>query len=333
MLMRMWMRRGPLAWALLPLSWLFRILGALRRSLYEIGIFASLRLPVPVIVVGNIFVGGTGKTPVAIWLVEALRAQGYTPGVVSRGYGGDASSEVKADSDPRRVGDEPVLIAQRAACPVMVGRKRAETARRLLAAHPAVDVIVCDDGLQHYALQRDIEILLFDERGMGNAWLMPAGPLREPPSRRCDITLVNAAQSVPGMPSDAIYSSLIGTTAQRLSDPTQTLALSSLASADGAKRIAAAAGIGNPARFFAMLRRAGLHCAELPLSDHYDYADNPFANIDADVILITEKDAVKCRHLAALKSDSRLWVVPVSAQPEGILLERILEKLRGLSTA
>jgi tetraacyldisaccharide 4'-kinase len=289
-------------------------------------------MPVPVIVVGNIFVGGTGKTPIVIWLVEVLRAAGYVPGVVSRGYGsiGDATIAVNADTDPSVAGDEPVLIAQRAVCPVMVGRKRAEAARQLLNSYPDIDVIVSDDGLQHYALQRDIEIILFDERGLGNGWLLPAGPLREPASRRRDFTIVNANMPVPGMPKDAVYSRLISASARQLSDSTKTLALASLA---GKPRIVAAAGIGNPARFFAMLKQAGLQCAELPLPDHYDYSANPFVDLDADIILITEKDAVKCRHHAALKSDPRLWVVPVSAQPEGNLLERILEKLRGLPTA
>ncbi|MEH6436718.1 tetraacyldisaccharide 4'-kinase, partial [Massilia sp. DD77] len=191
---RAWLRRGPLACALLPLSLLFRLLAALRARLFRAGVLRSERLPVQVIVVGNIFIGGTGKTPLTIWLAQALRAAGLRPGVISRGHGGEQSAprEVGPGSTPSEVGDEPLLIAARAACPVFVGRRRAEAGRALLAAYPDVDVLIADDGLQHYALARDLEIVLFDGRGVGNGWTLPAGPLREPPSRRRDVTIVNA---------------------------------------------------------------------------------------------------------------------------------------------
>lgn len=331
-LMRAWMRRGLLAALLLPLAWLFGRATALRRGLYRAGLKSSTRLPVPVIVVGNIFIGGTGKTPLVIWLAQALRRAGYAPGVISRGYGAAACGvlAVGSDSSPIVAGDEPVLIAQRAQCPVMVGRDRVKAAQALLAAHPEIDIIVSDDGLQHYRLQRDVEILLFDERGIGNGWLLPAGPLRESSHRPRDFTVVNAAAAA-GLPADAITLHLTGSRAVRLSDPSQSLDLKSLAA--GKTRILAAAGIGNPARFFSLLRAAGVQCIEMPLPDHYDYAANPFARIEADLILVTEKDAVKCRHRDALKNDARLWVVPVEAQPDGLLLEKILEKLRGLTTA
>jgi len=195
-LTRAWLRRGPLACALWPLSRLFRALAAARAGLYRTGVFKAVRLPVPVVVVGNIFIGGTGKTPLTIWLVEALRAAGFTPGVISRGHGGkgEGAHEVTPASSAQQAGDEPLLIARRTGCPVMVGRARAEAGRALLAAHPEVDVLVADDGLQHYALGRDVEIVLFDGRGVGNGWLLPAGPLREPPSRRRDFTVVNAPE-------------------------------------------------------------------------------------------------------------------------------------------
>ena len=334
-LTRNWMRRGPLACALLPVSLLFRALIALRRLGYGLGWLKVTRLPVPVIVVGNLFVGGTGKTPLVISLVEALRAAGYRPGVISRGYGskGDKPQAVTQSATAGQVGDEPLLIAQRTACPVMVGRDRVATAQALLAHYPQVDVIVSDDGLQHYALGRDIEIVLFDARGAGNGWLLPAGPLREPLSRSRDFTVVNGGHA-PGVEGETIAMHLAGERAYQLADPSQTRRLAMLGKKEGQSlKLLAAAGIGNPARFFGMLRSAGLAFEEMPLPDHYDYADNPFADVAADIILITEKDAVKCRNLEALKNDPRLWVVPVSAQVDAALPERIVEKLRGYPTA
>lgn len=339
LLTRSWMRRGWLACLLWPLSLLFGTLVQLRRRGYASGWLRSTRLPVPVIVVGNIFVGGTGKTPLTIWLVEALRHAGYVPGVISRGHGAKSSTPriVQSDSSARQVGDEPLLIARRAQCPVVVGRDRVAAAQALLAAYPKVNVIVSDDGLQHYAMQRDIEIVLSDARGVGNGWLLPAGPLREPASRRRDFTVVNAPQLPGDAPRQAIRMELIGVVAESLSDPSQRLALTSglLVPETGhqATRIVAAAGIGNPARFFAMLRGAGLTIDEMPLADHYDFAENPFAGVLADIILITEKDAVKCSQTAALKNDPRLWVVPVTARMDGALAEQIVEKLRGHTTA
>ncbi|MDB5746570.1 MAG: tetraacyldisaccharide 4-kinase [Massilia sp.] len=338
-LTRAWLRRGPLACALWPLSLVFRGLAALRAGLYRAGFLEAGRLPVPVIVVGNIFIGGTGKTPLTIWLAQALRDAGLTPGVISRGHGGEAEGgshaprAVTPESDTRDVGDEPRLIARRAGVPVVVGRKRVEAGRALLAANPEVNVIITDDGLQHYALARDVEVLLFDGRGVGNGWLLPAGPLREPPSRRRDFTVVNALELTPGLAravgGKPFRMELAGDVAERLADPGQRQPLSAFAG----RRVLAAAGIGNPGRFFALLRGAGLAFAELPLPDHYDFRDNPFASVDADVILITEKDAVKCGQLENQKGEPRLWVVPVTARIDAALAEQIVEKCRGRSPA
>jgi tetraacyldisaccharide 4'-kinase len=344
---RAWLRRGPLAWALLPLAALFGALAAARRALFRAGVLGATRLPVPVIVVGNIFIGGTGKTPLTIWLVDALRAAGYTPGVVSRGHGGadGAVRLVTPGASAQEVGDEPLLIARRARVPVMVGRQRAAAGLALLAAHPEIDVLVTDDGLQHYALQRDIEIVLFDARALGNGWLLPAGPLREPRTRRRDFTVVNLADAsaqgrwvdVPGVSptgSPAWRMQLVGDVAEQLAAPHARLPLAALAAqADAGRRVVAAAGIGNPGRFFALLRAAGLAFAELPLPDHHDFLDDPFADLDADLILITEKDAVKCGQLEHLKHDPRLWVVPVTARLDAALAEQIVEKCRGCSPA
>ncbi|WP_256079997.1 tetraacyldisaccharide 4'-kinase [Massilia sp. YIM B04103] len=375
-LTRAWLRRGPLACALWPVSLLFRGLAGLRAAAFRLGLGNSEKLPVPVVVVGNIFIGGTGKTPLTIWLVQALRAAGFTPGVVSRGFGSKDSAPrpVGPASTPREVGDEPVLIAARTGCPVMVGRSRAAAGRALLAAHPQVDIIVTDDGLQHYALQRDVEVVLFDGRGVGNGWTLPAGPLREPPSRRRDFTVVNAAQltpelaaavaasaaaprchPVPSNPSDGAPAAssphparapgagdagvwqmtLAGDTAERLQNRSEQATLLELAQRARSQglRVAAAAGIGNPARFFGMLKAAGFDLIELPLPDHHDFLDRPFAQLEADLILMTEKDAVKCAQIEELRNDPRLWVVPVAARIDGALAQQIVEKCRGCSSA
>jgi tetraacyldisaccharide 4'-kinase len=332
-LTRAWLRRGPLACALWPVSLLFRALSSLRAALFRASLKKSHKLPVPVIVVGNIFIGGTGKTPLTIWLAETLRAAGFRPGVISRGHGSEGAGEVTPQSLAGDVGDEPLLIARRTGCPVVTGRDRPAAGTALLAAHPDVNVIISDDGLQHYALARDIEIILFDGRGAGNGWLLPAGPLREPVSRRRDFTVVNTPELTPQLAASVggtpFRMQLAGEYAERLAHRGERVALEKLAG----KRIVAAAGIGNPARFFAMLRGHGLAFTELPLPDHHDFLDQPFARVDADIILITEKDAVKCGQIENLKNDPRLWVVPVTAQLDAALAEQIVEKCRGCSTA
>jgi tetraacyldisaccharide 4'-kinase len=331
---RIWRRRSLPAWLLLPVALLFGLLVRLRRWLYLAGWLKSARLPVPVLVIGNIFIGGTGKTPLTIWLAQKLREAGYRPGVVSRGYGVrlDAPRLVDAGATPEQVGDEPLLIAQHTGCPMAVGRDRAAAGRALLAAHPEVNVVLLDDGLQHYALARDLEIMLFDSRGAGNGWMLPAGPLREPLSRRRDVTVVNGAPGAPGIPHNAIRMELRGRWAVQLSRPEVRARLAELAARQPSQRLVAAAGIGNPERFFTMLEAAGLRFSRMPLPDHYAFLDNPFADIAADVILITEKDAVKCRHSDILRNDARLWFVPVEAVIDAALADYIVEKLRGFPT-
>jgi tetraacyldisaccharide 4'-kinase len=332
-LTRAWMRRGWLACLLWPLSLLFGLIALIRRTLYRFGFKQAVRLPVPVIVVGNIFVGGTGKTPLTIWLVQALRQAGYTPGVISRGYGSKLAEarEVTSASQAQDVGDEPLLIAERTACPVMVGRARVAVGQALLAAHPDVDVLVSDDGLQHYAMARDVEIVLSDARGNGNGWLLPAGPLREPVSRRRDFTVCNVgSDSSATAPAGAVSMQLVTDQVELLKDRACTQPLEALSRAED---IVAVAGIGNPSRFFATLTQAGLNFEAVALPDHYDFAQNPFAGLTAAVILITEKDAVKCRAIEAIKNDPRIWVVPVTARIDGALAEHIVEKLRERPTA
>lgn len=334
------MRRGLLACLLFPLSLLTALVVWLRQAMYRFGYKTATRLPVPVVVVGNIFVGGTGKTPLTIWLVEALRTAGFTPGVVSRGYGrhADTVREVTPGALPGQVGDEPLLIAKRARCPVWVGRHRVEAARALLARHPGVDIIISDDGLQHQALGRDVEIVLSDQRGNGNGWLLPAGPLREFPGRVRDFNIVNVGASnaiaIPlttGAPQTPTFAMQLDSgMAEQLKDRGNQKPLQAFASVT---RVAALAGIGSPARFFATLRAAGLEVDEYPLPDHYDFAENPFEAVSADIFLITEKDAVKCEAIDAINNDPRIWVVPVSARIDSLFTQQIVEKLREFQIA
>jgi tetraacyldisaccharide 4'-kinase len=326
-LMRAWLRRGVFACLLWPVSKLFQWIVHCRVALFALGYKAQTRLDVPVIVIGNIFLGGTGKTPLVIWLAQQLKLAGWHPGVISRGYGASAESvsEVHQESLASVVGDEPLLIVLRADCPVMVGRDRVTAARALLVAHPNINVIISDDGMQHYALARDVEILMFDQRGVGNGWLLPAGPLREPAQRRRDFTVLNAPAGniVTGIGTDVLHMQLIPDKLFCLSAPEQQMMLADIKD----KRIAAAAGIGHPERFFAMLRAANVDFDALPLNDHHIFSAETFCDVDAELILITEKDAVKCRQIVELQRDVRIWVVPVSAQLEAGLMAQLLNKI------
>jgi tetraacyldisaccharide 4'-kinase len=321
---REWQRRGAFAWALSPLACVFGIVAALRRASFALGWRQSVRIGVPVVIVGNVTVGGTGKTPTVIALVEALRGAGFTPGVVSRGYRAKIAgpSAVTPSSSPDQAGDEPLLIARRTLAPVWVCPDRVAAARALVAAHRDVDVIVSDDGLQHYRLARDVELVVFDQRLGGNGFLLPAGPLREPLSRRRDATLVNSPyeRALPAWPNTFALNLTPGE-AWHLADPGLRRPLAQFAGA----RVLAAAGIGSPERFFATLRAAGLAPATRALPDHYAFDDNPFVDADADAILITEKDAVK---LGSWR-DARIWVVPVEAALDPRLIALVVEKLRG----
>ena len=298
---------------LLPLSVLFRALAAARRGAFRLGLLRTHRLPVPVVVVGNISVGGTGKTPLVTWLVDYLKRQGLRPGIISRGYGGRAQQwpqPVDGQSEPSQIGDEPLLLARRCGCPLWVGPDRVAAARAMLAATP-VDIIISDDGLQHYALGRDLEIAVVDgRRRLGNGRCLPAGPLREPPTRlhRVDLIVSNGAAHA------GEYSmTLAGDTLYPLNDARYPLAPRPLASLRGAT-VHALAGIGDPQRFFATLREAGLDLIEHPFADHHPYQAHDLIFNDKLPVLMTEKDAVKCRAFAAANH----WYLPVNAQlPDG----------------
>lgn len=293
------------AWLLLPFSALFWIISTLRRFCYQKKILRSYRFPVPVIVVGNITVGGTGKTPLVIWLATFLTSRGFRPGIVSRGYGGQSQRTpcvVTPASHPEEVGDEAVLLALRSNVPVVVCVDRAAAVQALIADNHC-DIVITDDGLQHYRLERDIEIAVVDaERGLGNRCLLPAGPLRETPSRLKEVDRV--IYQGDGLPH-RVSMQLFGQTLVALSDNSMRKPLSDFKG----MTVHAVAGIGHPARFFAVLRHAGIFVIEHAFADHHRYRAKDFNFNDALPIIMTEKDAVKCLAFA----DKRFWHLPVDA--------------------
>ena len=314
-------RRPP--WWTLPLAALYGAVTRARRACYRNGWCKVQRLPVPVIVVGNIVAGGAGKTPLVITLVEALRARGYRPGVVSRGHGGRARTPqlLGAVPDPALCGDEPALIRLRTGVPVAVGVERPAAARLLLAEH--VDVIVADDGLQHYALGRDVEVCVIDGvRRLGNARLLPAGPLREAPTRLREVDFVvcngGAAQS------SEVAMQLAATAAVSLASPSKSKPLADFRG----QRVHAIAGIGHPQRFFATLQDAGLDVIAHAFADHHAYVANELAFGDGLPVLMTEKDAVKCHAFA----QPGWWSVPVTAELPNGFIDAVVAKLAASHT-
>ena len=277
-------------------------------------------------VVGNVIAVGAGKTPLTLHLAERLKALGWQPGIVSRGYGGsvDGVEEVCGDTPASRVGDEPVLLRRRSGCPVFVGAARSAAGRALLAAYPGCNLILCDDGLQHYALQRDVEIAVLDRRGAMNGWPLPAGPLREPLSRlgRVDAVVQNGGEA-PTVPLPNVHRmTLAGERFHRLDDPRLTCGATDLAG----KRLHAVAGIGEPQRFFDHLAALGIVAEGHGFPDHHPY-DPGELTFDGDAILTTEKDAVKFAALGPLPLP--VWVLPVTAQIEPDLARFVSEKLHG----
>ncbi len=307
-----------------PLSLLFSMVVRVRRWLYLNGFLPSAAVAVPVIVVGNISVGGAGKTPLTARLVNLLREAGYQPGIISRGYGGKSATwprHVIADSDPHQVGDEPVLLAQRCRCPVVVDPDRVAAARALLDIYPSCNVIVSDDGLQHYRLRRDIEIAVVDGfRRLGNGACLPAGPLREPPSRLREVDFVVGNGAARG---DEYLMILRGETAINLRDPKVSAVLA------GFRRstIHAVAGLGDPGRFFEHLRHARLRLIEHPFPDHHPFRPEDLQFGQDLPVLMTEKDAIKCWKFAP----EGCWTVPVGAQLEPQFEEALLQRLAAIA--
>ena len=312
----------------MPFAWLFFLLSGVRRILYRFGIFRSWRLPVPVVVVGNITVGGAGKTPLILHLAQRLTAMGCQPGIVSRGYGAGAANEreVFVDSAVEDAGDEALLLKRQGGVPVFVGHDRAAAAHALLAAYPQCQLILCDDGLQHYALQRDLEIAVIDRRGFMNGWLLPAGPLREPASRLAEVDACVLNESSLAIKADVpmFRMRLVGGRFVLLGDASRQCDAATLRNL----RLSAFAGIGEPQRFFDHLSRLGLSFEPHAFADHHRYCAKDFA-VEADAILTTEKDAVKCANLTQLP----IWVLPVDAVVEPDLAKFILEKLDGFASA
>lgn len=303
-----------------PLSWLFAVLAALRRLSYRVGLRRTGRVPIPVVVVGNLSVGGSGKTPLVAHLVVALGAAGFAPGIVSRGYGGrqDGPRRIAADADPADCGDEPVWLAQTTGRPVAVGRDRLRAAQLLTGD---CDVIVADDGLQHYAFGRDIEIAVIDgESGLGNGRLLPAGPLREPRSRlqRVDHVAVRDGD----WPGASRYR-VVADRARNLADGRER----ELAAWAG-ETVHAVAAIGVPGRFFAQLEDRGIEVIRHAFADHHAFTPSDLDFGDGQAILMTAKDAVKCRAFA----DNRMWAVCARVEDLDDLAGAVVRQLQTMET-
>jgi len=306
-----WYKRSAVSLLLWPLSILYRALVALRNLSFRIGLRSQYTSPVPVIVIGNVTVGGTGKTPLVLWTLQWLRANGWRPGAISRGYGavvGAGPLAVNADSDPCEVGDEPVLLARRSECPVVVSTKRAAAAR-FIVDHYDCDVIVSDDGLQHLALGRCFEVVVIDgQRRFGNGFCIPAGPLREPLGRLQSIALrvCNGTPEAGEVPMRLVPELLTNVSTGKACSEGELLMLKTA-------HCEAVAGIGNPSAFFTSLRTLGFTITEHAFTDHHRYTTHDLERVGASrrPIIMTEKDAVKCQRFGY----SDCWFLPVTAEP------------------
>lgn len=324
-LINSWYQPHPIRWILWPLSAIYcSIAYYLRKTLYRLNILNHTSLNVPVIIVGNITVGGTGKTPVVIWLAKLLKLAGYKPGIISRGYGGKAEyypQYVTAQSDPEIVGDEPILISRQSMCPMVVAPNRVAAGKMLLKDFDC-DIIITDDGLQHYALDRDIEIAVVDgKRLFGNQYCLPAGPLREPLSRLQNVDFIIHNNSDE---STEFNMKFMQGNAINLINPQQTRSLSEFSN----QTIHAVAGIGNPEQFFEQLRKQKMTVIPHPFSDHHLFKTADLDFDDSHAILMTEKDAVKCQSIAK----KNMWFIPIEASIGGKLEQHLLTKLVGLSS-
>jgi tetraacyldisaccharide 4'-kinase len=320
-LRQVWQSRGPLAWALLPVAGLYAALWWLTRLPQRLGWRQPQRLPVPVVVVGNVVVGGVGKTPIVIALAQRLQIAGVAVGIISRGHGrrSQACLEVQPDANPAEVGDEPLLLRQRTGCPVFVARQRALAGQTLLGRYPATQVLLCDDGLQHHALARDLELAVFDDRGVGNGWLLPAGPLREPWPRDVDLVLHTGAQ--PAFAGHRVPRQLASYAVQAGGS---RCALSALVSRG--QPLLALAAIAQPEAFFAMLRAQGVPLAHtLALPDHHFFDSGLRNELEGYTVICTEKDAVKLWPLLP-----QAWAVPLECKLPDIAWQAIWSRLKPL---
>jgi tetraacyldisaccharide 4'-kinase len=311
-----WSSRGAIAWLLWPASMAFRFVAFARRVLYHLHVLKSFHPGIPVIVVGNITAGGSGKTPLVLWIAEFLRSKGWNPGIVSRGYGGtvDAPRAATIASEASEVGDEPIVLSRRSGCPVWVGADRVRVIEALRAANPDVDVLVLDDGLR-----RDLEIAVIDPRGTGNGMFLPAGPLREPLSRlkSVDAVVSHGARGVRGYSME-----LAGDLIHRMAAASDR----QLAAALAGQQVHAVAGIGDPPRFFRHLERLGLKVLAHPFPDHHAFAARELDFGDQRPVIFTEKDAVKLRRAAK----PNWWVLPVTAKLDPAFGEWLIGRLDGI---
>ena len=327
-----WYKKRWWAWLLLPLSWIFTVLAAIHRRQVK---KRAVNLSVPVVVVGNITVGGTGKTPLIIALVKALEARGLKVGVISRGYGASAPYypyAVTADDTAREVGDEPLLMAQSLQCPVVIGRRRVAAGQHLLEKYPNTHLILSDDGLQHYRLARTMEIVVVDgERGLGNHFCLPAGPLREPASRLAGVDwILRNHSSSASLPESSVSTTeaAAGTlleiglraVAWRHVATQERLPLLPLPWDGNHQPVVAVAGIGHPQRFFSTLAQLPVVTkTALAFDDHYTFTENDFSCWKDNIVLMTEKDAVKCHALA----HQQCWALVVEMSVPDILIDSI----------
>ena len=324
-LQQAWLHRGVTACLLAPVSWLYGALVALRRLAFRVRLISIQKLPVPVVVVGNRIAGGAGKTPTTLALLQHLKAKGWHPGVLTRGHGARPTpatpllldSRTEVDLTAVRTGDEPWLLWRRAGVPLMIGRDRAQSGRALLAQHPEIDILVCDDGLQHLRLHRDIEVIVFDERGVGNGHLLPAGPLRESVDARPVSPLV--APPIVLHNADRASTSHAGHLAHRALGAITPLAnwwTGQASTQRPPSQVHAMAGIAHPQRFFQSLRALGIEVTPSPLRDHADFDTLPWAP-EVRHLIVTEKDAVKLepQRVARERPDTQVWVAALDFSP------------------
>jgi tetraacyldisaccharide 4'-kinase len=309
--------------SLLPLSAIFFLISLIRKYLYQFNLFNSFKLKVPVVVIGNITLGGTGKTPLIIHLAKELKRNGYYPGIVSRGYGSKVigAVEVNHKSDIDEVGDEPILIQKHTHLPVFVAKDRAVAAKALMNKYKKIDIILSDDGMQHYRLKRDIEVLVIDgTRKFGNGHLLPAGPLREPKQKLNDVDAIVCSHKkvVDGSYLMKYKSKFLVNLKTKQKIPLNKIGLTN---------IHAVAGIGNPDRFFNDLKSLGLEFNSSAYQDHYRFTKKDFKTMSGKNIIMTEKDAVKCEKFA----QDNFWYLPVEVDLNSKFTNVILKKLKYIS--
>lgn len=321
-MLNFWYRKSVLAYLLAPFSWLFQFICRCRYLFYRY-LKVQQAFPVPIIVVGNLTVGGTGKTPLVSWIIKMLKEQGYHPGIVMRGYGSSLKNDsfeiVAMQSHAVAVGDEPLMLRQMTDCPLVISKKRPQAVKALLKAFPEVDVVISDDGLQHYALARDVEIAVIDgQRRLGNGFCLPVGPLRESPKRLKSVDFIVANGSA--MPGEWVMGTQLAKEAYRVNNAQLSVAIEQWQG----KTVHAVAAIGNPERFFTALRNKGINVIPHPFADHYPFKKEDLLFNDDFPVVMTEKDAVKCRDFA----HNHVFYIPLEVKLQDEFKEVLLRKIK-----